>query len=1075
MRSLLAATCLTPFIAVTAAAPAFAEQVISTATTTPVSTSVANDSIRISSSGSIRPSSGTVAVTKDSNHAVTNEGTIGFTGVNNATGIVIVPGNSGNVTNSGTITIDEDFTATDTDNDGDLDGPFAQGTGRFGIRLLAGGALTGNIVNSGTISVEGNNSGAIVLDGSLTGNLTMSGGAINVTGNDSVGIRTNAVSGNVALTSGAIGVRGANSVGIDIAGAVGGSLSIQASVGVTGYRSTTAPADTTKLDADDLLQGGPAVRVGANVTGGVIIDIRPADNSTTDTDEDDDGIADASEGNGSLASFGSAPALLIGSSTQAVSIGALASSSAGHGFVNKGSIGASGVYTGVSATGVQIGGLGQAVTIAGGMTNSGTISARANQGNATALQIGAGASVPVIVNSGGIGAQGSGTAVTSVRAIDIAAGATVNTIRNSGQIGVTRDGTEGTGYAIFDRSGTVSLIENTGTIAVANAATLGDKAVAFDLSANAGGATVRQLVVGATEAAPLIQGTMIFGAGGDTLDLADGTAEGAVKFGTGTDTLTLSGDATLDGAVTFGTGADSVSLAGTSRLTGGIDFGGAASTLNLAGTSVFSGTLSNSAGVAVNVGAGTTLGVTNQGTVQLASLSTGSGSTLGVAIDGVAGTHTFYDVSGGVTIGGPTVLGVTLQSVANVAGSYVVISGGTLTGANQLTSSVGSLPFLFESSVTSDAVTNDVTLTIRQRTGDELGLNDSESAILDAVIGAVDADDDIAGVFLSIADEESLRDTLQQMLPEHAGGTFETVTKGSRLAARYLVDPNPLGEEADGWDLWLQQLAFGSSKSIGDTSSYDLTAWGASGGVEVPVGSLGKVGLSLLYATGKDGPDGDNVRSHQVEGAFSWRGGYGPLRGFARVGLGRVKFDNRRLFSAVVDDVEVTRTAEGSWNGTLFSAIGGVSYEHRFGRFSLRPVAQLEYFRLKEKSYDEEDGGAGFNLSVDSRTSTEAAVAVTLAAGYDLIQADKLDTAWLRVEIEGGRRQIISGDLGATTARFEGGNDFRLEPEKRTSGWQARLRLAGGGSALSLAGEVEAEEQQGKAAIGGRVTLRIGL
>jgi len=1071
MRKLLAATCLTPFIA---AAPALAETVISDARTTTISTSSVNDSIRIASTGSVRPASGTVAVTKDSSHAVTNQGTIGFTGVNNATGIVIVPAISGDVTNSGTITLNEDFTPTDSDNDGDLDGPFAQGSGRFGIRLLAGGTLTGNIVNSGTITVEGNNSGGILLESALTGNLSHSG-TITILGNDSVGIRTNAVSGNIALTNGAITVQGANAVGLDVTGAVGGLLSIQAGIATTGYRHTTPPADPTKLDADDLLQGGPAVRVGANVAGGIIIDTRPADASTTDTDEDDDGIPDADEGNGALQSLGSAPALQIGSSTQAVSVGALASSAAGHGLVNKGTITGNGVYKGVSGTGVSIGGLGQTVTIAGGMTNSGTISGRAVEANATALQIGAGASVPAIVNSGTITAQGSGTAVTSARAIDITAGATVNTIRNSGTISAVRDGTDGTAYAIYDRSGTVSLIENTGSISVTNAATLGDKAVAFDLSANGAGATVRQLAVAATAAAPAIRGTMIFGAGGDTLDLADGTAEGAVKFGTGTDTLALSGDAVLSGAVTFGAGADSVALAGTSRLNGSIDFGSAASSLTLAGTSVFNGSLSNSSGVAVNVGAGSTLDVTNLGTVQLASLATGAGSTLGVNIDGETGTHTFYDVSGGVTIGGPTSLAVTLQSVGDVAGNYVVISGSSLTGADQLNADVGALPFLFDGSVSSDAVTNDVTLTIRQKTAGELGLNRSESAILDAAVGAVDADSAIAGVFLSIADQAELQDTLQQMLPEHAGGTFETVTKGSRLASRYLIDPNPLGEESEGWNLWAQQLAFGASKSIGDTSSYDLSAWGAVGGVEAPLGSLGQAGLSLAYITGKDGPDGDNVRSHQVEAALSWRGGVGPLRGFARVGAAHVKFDNRRLFSAELDGEDISRTAEGSWNGTLFSAIGGVSYELQFGRFSLRPVAQLEYFRLKEKSYDEENGGAGFDLSVDSRTSTEAAAAVTLAAGYDVIQADKLDTAWLRVEVEGGRRQIIGGDLGATTAHFAGGEDFRLEPEQRTSGWQARLRVAGGGTALSLAGEVEGEEQQGKAAIGGRVSLRIAM
>ena len=73
-------------------------------------------------------------------------------------------------------------------------------------------------------------------------------------------------------------------------------------------------------------------------------------------------------------------------------------------------------------------------------------------------------------------------------------------------------------------------------------------------------------------------------------------------------------------------------------------------------------------------------------------------------------------------------------------------------------------------------------------------------------------------------------------MPEHAGGVFETATKGSRLAAGVLADPRPL----DG--LWFQQVAWGSSKSIGDTASYDLEGWGATMGYDVRSAPLGRVG-----------------------------------------------------------------------------------------------------------------------------------------------------------------------------------------------------------------------------------------
>src|SRR4029453_19583344 len=102
---------------------------------------------------------------------------------------------------------------------------------------------------------------------------------------------------------------------------------------------------------DELLRGGSAGVVAGNVAGGIVFDARPADSSTTDTDEDDDGIEDAQEGTAAIFSFGAAPAVQIGTSSQAVTIGAVASSSAGHGLVIKGGIHGNGLYKGVSATG----------------------------------------------------------------------------------------------------------------------------------------------------------------------------------------------------------------------------------------------------------------------------------------------------------------------------------------------------------------------------------------------------------------------------------------------------------------------------------------------------------------------------------------------------------------------------------------------------------------------------------------------------------------------------------------------------------------------------------------------------
>jgi len=175
-----------------------------------------------------------------------------------------------------------------------------------------------------------------------------------------------------------------------------------------------------------------------------------------------------------------------------------------------------------------------------------------------------------------------------------------------------------------------------------------------------------------------------------------------------------------------------------------------------------------------------------------------------------------------------------------------------------------------------------------------------------------------------------------------------------------------------------------------------------------------------------------------------------------------------------VNGTAITRTADGSWSGTLVSATGGLSYQLRTGRLSLRPNALLEYYRLKEDGYTETGGGTAFDLAVDGRSSTESAVSGGLTVGYDLLATNTREP-WLRVELEGGRRQILSGKLGNTVAHFDGGDDFTLSPDARTSGWRGALRLSGGGAGVGLIAEVNAEEQQGRASIGARAGVQLAF
>jgi hypothetical protein len=1070
MRHYLTRTAIAPVLVALAAGQAAAETTISTATTAPVGTATISsgnpDDIAISSAGSITLTSGT-AVTVNSDNKVGNAGTIKITGADNATGILAQAGTSCDITNSGTITLDEDYTATDSDNDGDADGPFAQGGGRSGIWVQSGAAHSGNITNSGTISIEGNGSAGLRLDGSLSGSLNHSG-TIGVVGDNSYGVVAHAVSGDVTLR-GTTSITGANSIGAAMLGDIGGALKIQGTISSSGYRSNTAPTDTSKLDADDLLQGGPAVKIAGNVAGGIIFDAPPT-LSDTDTDVDKDGLPDASEGTSAITAYGASPAVQIGASDRAIAIGVVAADGSGYGLIVRGSMTGVGIYEGVSATGLSIGGLGGDVAIAKGLDVRGTITAASVDSNATAVRIGSGANVDAIAISGGLAGSGSSLDGTAARGLLIESGATVNSIAVSGSIGaVALDSSKGAAVAIADQSGSVTSVSNTGKITAS-----GGKAgsnIAIDLSANSSGVTVTQALASATTAAPSIGGDIRLGSGNDILTASAGTISGDVTLGGGSDSVSLSGSATLTGKVNYGTGGATLTLTDTAAINGDVDFGGGAGTLTLGGTSSLTGTIANGGGMALVLNGGA-LNAANTGSVALASLSATSGSTIGVNIDGATGTATRYDVAGAATFATGAKVKATLTQVSGSQGDYVIVRAGSLSGTPDLSSDGTLLPYMFKGSLASDAATGEVTLSIAAKSVADLGLNGSLARAYPAIFAALDKDSAIAGSFLSVTDGGTLSAALQQMLPDHAGGTFEAVTSGSRATARMLSDPGGIYRTQDGRiGFWLNQVGFGSAKGVGSTASYDITGWGASGGAEY-LTEIGAFGGSFAYLHGNDSDGGSSsaVDSDQFELAAHWRGQWGPLQGFVRLSGAHVDFGGVRRFAFG----DVARTAEGDWSGKLYSAAAGASYEKRFGRFSLRPAIGIDYYRLKENGYAETGGGDAFNLTVDGRTSDELTANGTLTAGYDFGGLQRED-GWFRVELEGGRRQIIGGSLGDTIAHFEDGDDFTLVAEERTNGWTGRARLVGGNDTFRVGGEFSAEEQQNHVAIAFRATVNFVL
>jgi uncharacterized protein with beta-barrel porin domain len=1058
MRVLLATTCLTP-IALLAAHPAAAQTSISTATTTPVKTSTSGDTT-ITSAGSVTVTTST-AVTIDSNNTVNNQGTVQITNVDGSTGIGTVAGGSGAITNSGKIIVSETYAPTDADNDGDLDGPFASGTGRAGIRTA--GAFTGSITNTstGAITVQGNDSYGILLGGPLNGNLSVDG-TVGVIGDRSVAIKTGDVNGSVRA-AGTITAQGANASAVVIGGNVSGTVTLQGTISSTGYRYTTPPADVSKLDADDLLQGGPTVSITGNVAGGVILAIPPT-TSTTDPDVDKDGIPDATEGSAAVTSFGSAAALQIGSATNSVTLGSVPNT-AGFGLVIDGAATGSGLYTGVDANAVVIGGLGGTVSVATGMRVNGSVTAASLNGNATAIRVGSGATVPAIQIGGSVTASGASVAGQSSRAVVIDAGGSVSTITNSGTIKSTA-GTAAAAIGIVDLSGSVTTVNNSGTISASGGATN----VAIDLSANTTGATVNQIATTST-APPAIVGDVRFGSGNDTFTIAQGTMTGNATFGAGNNNLALSSSGSFAGNATFGSGNDTMSLAGNSTFTGTADFGGGADTLTLNDTSAFSGTLVNAAALAVNVNGGT-FGVTGN-TASIGSLSVGATGALGVTIDTTNNTATHYFVAGNASFAQGATLAVTLNGLITGTAQYTVVTAGSITGASNLTTSAVSLPYLYKSVIATGGAANEISIDITRKSATELNLNRSEASAYDAIYAALSKDANVAGAYLSIRDAATFQNAIRSMLPDHAGGTFEAVTSGSRAIGRMLTDGGAPFVDQGKWGYWISEVAWGRAKSFGNTASYDVNGWGTAGGAEYKT-KLGNFGLSIAYLHGSDDDNGtDNtVADDQYELAAYWRGEWGGLRPFARGSIAKIDFSSVRQFSGMNGTTAVDLKSNSDWGGKLYSGTAGASYEGAVGHLTFRPIASIDYYRLNEDAHTETGGGAAFDLTIDKRVSDELAANATMAVG---LAFGSKENGWFNIEAEGGRRQILSGELGATTANYAGGQSFTLVPDERTSGWVGRLRASAGAPGFRVSGEAGAEEQQGRAALSLRATLQIGL
>jgi hypothetical protein len=1006
-----------------------AQTSIDSGRTTPVATSTASPAgpsdINITANGSVQPPSG-VAVTIDSNNSVTNSGTIQFQNVNGVTGVQALGGHTGNIVNNNAITVTEDTSSNDANGDGILDGPFATGANRIGIQVTGPAPFVGSISNAagGVITVQGNNSYAISVETALQGTLS-SIGTLSFTGAQGGAIRAQAIGGDVQI-AGTVTSTGQGAQGITLGGDVAGGITVNGTVTSTGYRSTTRSIDPNVLKImtpDELLQGGTALTVSGSVGRGLLIDSAPVADANN-PDANGDGIPDASETGGNVSSFGQAPAVVIGSTNSAtpITFGNVGTGANAYGMIVNGSILGSGVYDGVSATALQIGVPGGgAVNLGGGLHVTGTIQANAYANSATAINIGSGVTIPVIRNDGIISAvMSSDAAGAAATGIVIGPGSNVTTLLNSGAITANVAGQVANGAAVVDQSGSITEIENVGAIGAGRTLTdptvpISGSNVALDLRANTTGVHLLQSTPAGATGVPSITGAVMFGSGSDRVEILGGSLLGDMSLGAGANALTVDGGATVAGALTAQGGT-----------------------------------------VALAVGTGS-LSINSANTLNLTSLHLGATSQLIVTADPVAGTATALNVAGDATIDSGAKIGVRLSSILQNSATYTIIRADHLTAGSIDTSLLGSVPFLYTSSLQSDIGAGTVSVTLNRKTATDLNLPKNTAGEYEPLIQALNKDAGLESAFLAQTDRAGLVKLYNQMLPNYSGSIFQVVSASVAGFSR------PIDERVDpvGGGFWVQETNVGLvGDSHADQPGYKAYSLGLVGGYELPAMSLGIFGLSFGGSSGQIYDEGasskQNLTANILDGAGYWRTARGPFSADARLGADYLMVSSDRVASALGGDgLDVTRIATGHWHGIGVNARANAAYEIHIGdSLYVRPQVNIDYFRLEEGSYKEKGGGDAMNLAVDSRTSSTLSGFAGVALGAVMGE----QKSW-GPELLVGYRDVATEKLGATTAHFESGGDaFSLQGNQvGGSGVAAHLALKGENGAGGFALETGAE------------------
>uniref|UniRef100_UPI0026F2B0FE autotransporter outer membrane beta-barrel domain-containing protein n=1 Tax=Phenylobacterium aquaticum TaxID=1763816 RepID=UPI0026F2B0FE len=456
------------------------------------------------------------------------------------------------------------------------------------------------------------------------------------------------------------------------------------------------------------------------------------------------------------------------------------------------------------------------------------------------------------------------------------------------------------------------------------------------------------------------------------------------------------------------------------------------------------------------------LSITNVGTLNLTSLSLGAKSTLTLTIDPNAGTYTSLAVAGPATLATGAKIGVSLTSLLMGQASYVVVRSTSLSSGVLDTSLLGAVPYLYDASLTTDTSAGTLAINLSRKTVAQLGLPASSSQAYEPMVAAINTDTAIRDAFLAMQTRTGFMKAYNQLLPEHGGGVFESVSANIDAFARAIDDRQ--GPDAGG--LWVQQTGFTMTHDGSDDApGYTAGGIGLIGGMEWAAGPWGVVGATLGGSSSHVNPDAASGASklavNTFEGGGYWRYVAGNLTLNARLGGSYMQTTSHRAIYLLNDDGDALlakAVANAKWSGWAMAGRVAATYEAHVGPLYARPSASIDYLRLEEDAYSEKDGGEAVDLHVSARQSSRSTGFAGLVTGTRYGDPE----SWWGPEVTLGYREVGSGELGSTTAKFlSGTTSFNvLADEIKGGGVVARIAVKGenAGGAFVVEGGAETRD-----------------